>query len=84
MSGEMKRIVARPLTRANFAEFGEVIDTNCDTHYPINAGKCERYHALAQCDVTGPDACLSAFAEMVAGRVAPERLLMLSLNAPAA
>lgn len=54
----MKRIVARPLTRDNFAEFGEVIDTNCDTHYPINAGKCERFHALAHCEATGPDACV--------------------------
>ncbi|MEJ6782212.1 ureidoglycolate lyase [Aminobacter sp. Piv2-1] len=54
----MKRIVARPLTRENFADFGEVIDTNCDTHYPINAGKCERFHALAHCEATGPDACV--------------------------
>lgn len=55
MSGEMKRIVAKPLTRENFAEFGEVIDTNCDSHYPINAGKCERYHALARAEAAGPD-----------------------------
>ena len=54
----MKRIVARPLTRENFAEFGEVIDTNFDTHYPINAGKCERFHALARAEATGPDACV--------------------------
>ena len=37
----------RPLTRENFAEFGDVIDTGGDNHYPINGGKAERYHDLA-------------------------------------
>ena len=35
---------ARPLTREAFAEFGDVIDTGGDNHYPINGGKAERYH----------------------------------------
>lgn len=48
-------IIARPLTRGSFAPFGDVIDTDCDTHYPINAGKCERYHDLAKVEVTGPN-----------------------------
>ena len=43
----MTRIVAQPLTRESFAEFGDVIDTDGDNHYPINGGKCERYHDLA-------------------------------------
>ncbi|MCC7267581.1 MAG: DUF2855 family protein [Caulobacteraceae bacterium] len=44
----------------------------------------ETAHLRTTEQVTGPDACLGAFAEMVAGRVAPERLLMLSLSATAA
>ena len=39
---------AEPLTRENFAPFGDVIDTGGDNHYPINGGKTERYHALAR------------------------------------
>lgn len=52
----MNFIQAIPLTRENFAPFGEVLDTDWANHYPINAGKCERYHALASADVTGPNA----------------------------
>ncbi len=51
----MKPIVAEPLTRERFAPFGDVVDTECDTHYPINNGKCERYHALARPEATGPN-----------------------------
>ncbi len=50
----MNRIIAQPLTRENFAPFGDVIDTNGDNHYPINEGKCERYHALARAEAGGP------------------------------
>jgi ureidoglycolate lyase len=50
----MSRIIAQPLTRENFAPFGDVIDTNGDNHYPINEGKCERYHALARAEAGGP------------------------------
>lgn len=53
----MTRIInAVPLTRENFAPFGEVIDTDCDTHYPINNGKCERYHDLCRVEATGTNA----------------------------
>lgn len=53
----MSRIVtAIPLTRAAFAPFGDVIDTDCDTHYPINQGKCERYHDLAKVEAAGENA----------------------------
>ncbi len=50
----MNRIIAQPLTRENFAPFGDVIDTNGDNHYPINEGECERYHALARAEAGGP------------------------------
>jgi ureidoglycolate lyase len=52
----MKRIVARPLTREAFAEFGDVIDAGGDNHYPINGGKAERYHDLATAEAQGPNA----------------------------
>ncbi len=51
----MKRIVAQPLTRETFAPFGDVIDMGGDNHYPINNGKCERYHALARPEAGGPN-----------------------------
>lgn len=44
----------------------------------------ETAHLRTTEQVTGAEACLNAFAEMVAGRVSPERLLMLSLDEPAA
>jgi ureidoglycolate lyase len=49
-------ITAVPLTRANFEPFGEVIDTNGDNHYPINGGRCERFHDLARVEATGTNA----------------------------
>jgi ureidoglycolate lyase len=51
----MKRIVARPLTREAFAAFGDVIDTAGGNHYPINAGRAERYHDLATAEAEGPN-----------------------------
>jgi ureidoglycolate lyase len=50
-----RTITAVPLTRENFARFGDVIDSGGDLHYPINAGKTERYHALARPEAVGPD-----------------------------
>ena len=53
----MKRLIAQPLTREAFAGFGDVLDTEgWDDHFPINAGKTERYHGLATAEATGPDA----------------------------
>lgn len=51
----MTRIVAKILTRENFAEFGDVIDTATDDHFPINGGMAERYHALARTEAAGPN-----------------------------
>ena len=48
-------ITARPLTRENFAEFGDVIDTGGSLHYPINGGRAERFHALARAEAAGPN-----------------------------
>ena len=53
----MSRIItARPLTREAFAPFGDVLDTDWDNHFPINAAKCERYHDLTKVEATGPNA----------------------------
>lgn len=49
----MRKLVAQTLTRANFAAFGEVIDTGGDNHFPINGGKAERHHDLATAEATG-------------------------------
>lgn len=56
MGDDGKTIVARPLTRDAFAPFGEVIDTDWPHHFPINNGKCERYHAIAGVETAGEDA----------------------------
>jgi ureidoglycolate lyase len=52
----MKTIKIEPLTRAAFAPFGDVIETEGADHYPINTGMCERYHDLARVETAGPNA----------------------------
>ncbi|WP_127521579.1 ureidoglycolate lyase [Mesorhizobium sp. Z1-4] len=49
----MKTIVAEPLTRAAFAEFGDVLDTEGDAPRMINGGMTERFHDLAKVEATG-------------------------------
>lgn len=49
-------ITSRPLTREAFAPFGDVIETEGAHHYPINDGRCERYHDLARVEASGPNA----------------------------
>ena len=49
-------ITAVPLTREAFAPYGDVIETAGAVHYPINNGKCERYHDLATVEAAGPGA----------------------------
>jgi ureidoglycolate lyase len=48
-------LTATPLTREAFAPFGDVIEMEGARHYPINGGKCERYHDLARVEATGPN-----------------------------
>ena len=52
----MKTIHIKPLTRENFAPFGDVIETDGAHHYPINRGMCERYHDMARVEIAGPAA----------------------------
>jgi len=44
-------LAAEPLTRANFAPFGDVIETTGAPHFATNAGFAERFHDLARIDV---------------------------------
>ncbi|MCS3741763.1 MULTISPECIES: ureidoglycolate lyase [unclassified Rhizobium] len=52
----MKEIEIRPLSRAAFSPFGEVIEMEGADNFPINAGRCIRYHDLARIETTGENA----------------------------
>ena len=52
----MKTIDIKPLTRDAFAPFGEVLETEAAHNFPINAGKCTRFHDLAKIETTGEKA----------------------------
>ena len=42
---------AQPLSKNRFSPYGDVIEIRDAKHFPINAGKIERYHDLAKVDV---------------------------------
>ncbi|HVJ46583.1 MAG TPA: ureidoglycolate lyase [Luteolibacter sp.] len=48
----MKFLPIEKLTREAFAPFGDVIQLGGAHHYPINLGTTERFHDLANIDVT--------------------------------
>ncbi len=48
----MPELRAEPLTAEGFAPFGEVIEKRPDASRTINAGMAERFHDLAEIDVT--------------------------------
>lgn len=41
------QLTPEPLTRENFAAFGDVVETDGAQHFSINSGTIERYHAIA-------------------------------------
>ena len=43
----MRTLIIEPLTKAAFAPFGEVIETEGSDHFMINNGSTRRYHKLA-------------------------------------
>jgi len=57
----MTRIKARPITAAEFAPFGELLAPRQAPSQMINAGRCERHHALARVERGGGDAVISIF-----------------------
>jgi ureidoglycolate lyase len=52
----MRTIEIKPLSRDAFAPFGDVIETDGAHHFPINGGKCTRYHDLAKIETRGQKA----------------------------
>ncbi|MBO6901592.1 MAG: ureidoglycolate lyase [Rhizobiaceae bacterium] len=52
----MKTILAEPLTRAAFAEFGDVLDMDGEAPRIINGGMTERFHGLAKVEAAGEEA----------------------------
>jgi len=57
MHNYIKTVIAKPLTKAAFSSFGDVIAIDDDNqHFPINHGYTTRHHNLAQVDVLGDGA----------------------------
>jgi ureidoglycolate lyase len=52
----VERIAIEPLTREAFAPFGDVIEMEGAASFPINAGKCTRFHDLARIETAGDNA----------------------------
>ncbi|WP_221796751.1 ureidoglycolate lyase [Oceanobacter mangrovi] len=48
-------LTPQPLTREAFAPFGDVIETEDRDHFTINDGYAERFHNLAEVDLTEAD-----------------------------
>lgn len=57
----MTTIKARPLSAEAFAPFGEVLTPREMPSKMINAGRCERHHALATVERSGGEAIISIF-----------------------
>ncbi len=52
-------LTLEPLTKAAFAPFGDVIESDGARHFPINQGFAERFHDLATIDAEGGQAIIS-------------------------
>ncbi|MFD1912866.1 ureidoglycolate lyase [Halodurantibacterium flavum] len=71
-----RQIIARPLTQADFAPFGDVLDAGGEADRIINQGLCGRYHDRARLDFgPGGRAGISLF--RAAPRTLPYRLEMV-------
>ncbi|WEF23984.1 ureidoglycolate lyase [Paracoccus sp. S3-43] len=57
----MTRIRIEPITADAFAPFGDVLTPRATPDRMINAGRCERHHALATVETGGGDAIISIF-----------------------
>jgi ureidoglycolate lyase len=67
----------KPLTRAGFTAYGDVVEMDGANHFTINQGFAERYHDLANIDVThdGGSTCVSVFEARM--RPAPISIVMM-------
>ncbi|MFC7703216.1 ureidoglycolate lyase [Plastorhodobacter daqingensis] len=71
-----RQIIARPLTQADFAPFGDVLDAGGEADRIINQGLCGRYHDRARLDFgPGGRAGISLF--RAEPRTLPYRLEMV-------
>lgn len=50
----MRQLLVEPLTREAFAPFGDLISTEGRDHFLINNGSTQRYHRLAEVQLSGP------------------------------
>lgn len=57
----MTTITIRPITAQDFAPFGELLTPRDAPSKMINAGRCERHHALATVERAGGEAIISIF-----------------------
>ncbi|WP_134681255.1 ureidoglycolate lyase [Paracoccus ravus] len=57
----MSSITIRPISAEAFAPFGEILATREAPTRLINAGRCERHHALATVERGGGEAIISIF-----------------------
>ena len=48
-------LIAQPLTKERFADYGQVIEKYGSESFLINNGNCRRHHALATAEIAGPD-----------------------------
>ncbi|MCJ8307778.1 MAG: ureidoglycolate lyase [Rhizobiaceae bacterium] len=48
-------LIAQPLTKERFADYGQVIEKDGSESFLINNGNCRRHHALATAEIAGPD-----------------------------
>jgi len=56
-----REIVAKPLTKEGFSEFGDVLEIAGAADKIINQGRCERFHDLARLDFADGAAGISLF-----------------------
>ena len=73
----MNPLHPKPLTRAAFAPFGDVVEMEGAHHYPINQGFAERFNDLANVDVSDGGGATSISLCVAKARVLPMDLLVM-------
>ena len=73
----MRTITPEPLTREAFRPFGEVIEMDGSTHYPINQGFTERFNDLAFVDVAAEGGATNVSLFLAQPRPAPIEIKLM-------